>query len=124
MTAGKAGDSGTSGGLAARTSRKGGGEDTKTAGQAECWNAEPRTHLGGLLGAGACLSSNRGQKKGWPQRHCWGAGEIGPGPRVANKPLTDSKNKFLLIIYLVKLIMFLKNYFNRIAFRRFLIVQL
>lgn len=50
-------------------------------------------------------------------------GKIGPGPFVANKPLTDSNTKFLLVIYPCGVVFF-KNCFNRIAFRSFGIVQL
>lgn len=39
----------------------------------QCWNAELGTHLRRPLGVGACLSSYRGQNKGWSQPHCWAA---------------------------------------------------
>lgn len=37
--------------------------------------------------------------RGWPSGIVRELGKIGPGALVANKPLTDSKTKFLLVIY-------------------------
>lgn len=73
------------------------------AGKAEGRNAEPRICLRICLGTSWCREPvchhREAHLRGWSRGITGDLGKTGPEPLTANKSVTDSKIKFLLVIY-------------------------
>lgn len=74
-------------------------EGTDPAGEAEGWNAEPGICPGTSWCREPICHRREAYLRGWSSGITGDLGKTGPGPFMANKSVTDSKTKFLLVIY-------------------------
>lgn len=102
----------------------GGCEGTDKAEEAEGWTAEQGHPWVTSWECEPIGNHAQADLRGWPSVIVRELGTTGPGALVASKPLTDSKTKFLLVIYPCRVNYVFKKLFNRIAFRSFVIAQL